>query len=306
MARQVTVYGILIASPADVVKERQAIPEVIHSWNAVNSRRYGVMLEPVLWETHASPEMGDRPQSIINRQLFKDCDILIGTFWTRLGTHTGKAESGTVEEIEEFRKVGKPVLLYFSSVPVVPDSVDAEQYKRLRDFKEKCRGEGIVFDYDSIGDLREKLPGHITKTIDSLKEGSPEVTVRAETGEDRTQYSALKMFKSQFETFLRRLEAEWNAERDSDPMKTDEGKYILDRACSEVIDFQAQIVSDEGTRISEILNEATRRLKAIQRHQTYMDGGKSFLEFWEEGTRIIDLLKSILGEISELLQKAIP
>jgi hypothetical protein len=30
-------------------------------------------------------------------------DILMGVFWTRLGTPTGKAPSGTVEEIEHFR-----------------------------------------------------------------------------------------------------------------------------------------------------------------------------------------------------------
>lgn len=302
MARQATVYRILIASPSDVVKERKAIPEVIHSWNAVNSRRYGIMLEPVLWETHASPEMGDRPQSIINRQLVEDCDVLIGTFWTRLGTHTGKAESGTLEEIEEFRKAGKPVLLYFSSVPVVLDSVDAEQYKKLREFKEQCQKEGLVFKYDDIGNLREQLQRHITSTIDSLEEASPEVTGKAEAGEASDQRSTLQMFKSQFESFLRRLEAEWNAERDSEPISADEGKYILEKACSEVIDFKAQIVSDEGTRISEILNEAAKRLKVIQRHQSYMDSGRSFLAFWEEGTKIIALLKTLPEEINNVLR----
>ncbi len=168
-SRQATVYSIFIASPSDVVGERQAIPEVIYYWNAVNSRRYGVMLEPILWETHVSPEMGDRPQSIINKQLVENSDILIGIFWTRLGTHTGSAESGTVEEIEEFLKAGKPVLLYFSSAPVVPGSVDDEQYKKLRDVKKKRRGEGIVADYKSIVELREQLQGHITLTIDSLQ-----------------------------------------------------------------------------------------------------------------------------------------
>lgn len=67
MPRQATVYRILIASPSDVVDERGAISEVIRSWNAANSLSYGVILEPVSWETHAIPEMGDRPQAIINK-----------------------------------------------------------------------------------------------------------------------------------------------------------------------------------------------------------------------------------------------
>ena len=283
------------------MNERRAIPEVIHSWNAANSLRYGAILEPVLWETHATPEMGDRPQAIINRQLVENCDILIGSFWTRLGTHTEKAESGTIEEIEQFRKAGKPVLLYFSSVPVVPDSVDTDQYKRLLEFKKQCQKEGLVSRYDSIGNLREQLQRHITSTIDSLHKASIEEPGNAAVDVETAQRSVVQMFKSQFESFLRRLEAEWNAERDSDPTNMDEGKYILEKACSEVLDFKAQIVGDEGTKLSEILNEAAKRLKTIQRHQLYIDGGRSFSEFWEEGNQIINLLKRVPEEINSIL-----
>lgn len=300
MPRQATVYRILIASPSDVVKERKAIPEVTHSWNAVNSLRYGIILEPVLWETHATPEMGDRPQAIINKQLVEDCDILVGTFWTRIGTRTGKFESGTIEEIEEFRKAGKPVLLYFSSVPVVPDSIDTDQYNRLLKFKEQCEKEGLVSTYESIGQLREQLQGHITSTINSLRKVSSEAVAEAEANEEEIQRSALEMFKSQFESFLRRLEAEWNAERDSDPINTDEGKYILEKTCSEVLDFKAQIVSDEESKVTEILDEVAKRLKAIQHHLVEMDGGRSFRAFWEEGNQIIDLLKRVPEEINNM------
>ena len=167
MPRPAIVYRILIASPSDTAEEREAIPEVIHDWNVANSLFRGIYLEPVLFETHARPQMGDRPQAIINRQLLRSCDILIGTFWTRLGTPTGKAESGTVEEIEEFRKASKPVLLYFSSVPLDPGSINVRQYNRLLKFKDKCEKEGLVFSYDSISNLREQLQKHITSTINA-------------------------------------------------------------------------------------------------------------------------------------------
>lgn len=169
MPRRAIVYRILVASPSDVIDERKAIIEVVQAWNAANSYYQGIYLEPVLWETHATPEMGDRPQAIISRQLVNTCDFLIGVFWTRLGTPTGKAESGTVEEIEEFRKAGKPVLLYFSSVPVVPGSVNVRQYKRLLKFRERCEKEGLVFSYKSINNLWEQLQRHITSTINSLQ-----------------------------------------------------------------------------------------------------------------------------------------
>lgn len=52
------------------------------------------MLLPVKWETHAIPQSGIRPQEAINRQLVNQCDVLLGMFWTKLGTSTGVAESG--------------------------------------------------------------------------------------------------------------------------------------------------------------------------------------------------------------------
>ena len=97
MSYQATTYRTLIASPGDVAAERAAIPEVIHAWNAEHSLDNKVVLLPVGWERDAVPEMGDRPQAIINKQLVESCDVLIGAFWTRIGTHTGVAESGTVE-----------------------------------------------------------------------------------------------------------------------------------------------------------------------------------------------------------------
>ncbi len=116
MAFGATAYEVMIASPGDVEKERQVVRAAVHEWNAVHSRDRAVVLLPVGWETHATPEMGDRPQAIINKQLLRDCDLLIAVFWTRLGTPTGVASSGTVEEIEEHLAADKPAMIYFSNV----------------------------------------------------------------------------------------------------------------------------------------------------------------------------------------------
>ena len=78
---------------------------------------------------------------------------------------------------------------------------------------------------------------------------------------------------------MRRLNAEWEAERDSDPMNTDDGKYILSRAADEIVHFKSMIVN-EDLGLADSLGEILKRLRSIQRHQTYMDGGVSFREFW--------------------------
>src|SRR5215469_2313665 len=94
-----TTYRVLIASPSDMPEERQIATEGINEWNALHASDEGVVLLPVKWETHAMPETGVRPQAAINRQLVAECDLLLGMFWSKLGTSTGVAESGTVEEI---------------------------------------------------------------------------------------------------------------------------------------------------------------------------------------------------------------
>ena len=91
--------------------------------------------------------MGGAPQSIIDKRIVKDADLLVGMFWTRLGTPTASYASGAVEEIEEHLKAGKPAMLYFSSAPAPLDSVDPAQYQALKAFKDSCRARGLFDDF---------------------------------------------------------------------------------------------------------------------------------------------------------------
>ncbi len=157
MSYSATVYKVMIASPSDVSAERSIIREVLSEWNVVNADIRKQVLLPVGWETHSVPEMGDRPQAIINKQILHDCDLLIGVFWTRIGTATGEYASGTVEEIEEHIKAERPAMLYFSSAPVMPDSVDSEQYRQLKEFRQSCQSRGLYEPYSDVQDFRSKF-----------------------------------------------------------------------------------------------------------------------------------------------------
>lgn len=147
----------MIASPNDVTNERQIIREVVHEWNDVNALVSKIMLEAVGWETHSSPELGTRAQELINVRILKNCDLLVGVFWTRVGTPTGKSISGTVEEIEEHLEAGKPAMIYFCSRPVAPDNLDPEQYQQLKEFKSKCKELGIIGTFDDTSELRSRF-----------------------------------------------------------------------------------------------------------------------------------------------------
>jgi hypothetical protein len=140
----------------------------INDWNAQHAAAEGIVLLPVKWETHARPESGVRPQGAINTQIVQTCDILIGMFWTKLGTDTGVAESGTVEEINQFVEQKKPALLYFSDRLTAPSAINLEQLRKLKDFKDTTYSQALVGSFCSVDELRTKLLRDLTGQVRTL------------------------------------------------------------------------------------------------------------------------------------------
>lgn len=165
MAYSATVISVMIASPGDVTEERNLIRDVIHEWNDLNSANTRCVLLPIGWESHSFPVLGGRAQEIINEQVLDKCDLLVAVFWTRLGTPTGDFDSGSVEEIQRHVDSGKPAMVYFSTAPVAPQSLDTKQYDALGKFREWCIGEGLVETYDNIAAFRDKFRRHLAMTV---------------------------------------------------------------------------------------------------------------------------------------------
>lgn len=166
-AYNAVVYRVVIGSPGDVAEERKIARDIVYSWNDHNSSRHNAVLLPVLWETHAVPELGDRPQAIINRQLIETSQILICIFWTRLGTPTGVAQSGTAEEILKFLDTDKPVLVYFCTRPI-PQTADMEQWAELQKFKSKIKKQGLIAEFETEQELKDNLAKHLTVVVENL------------------------------------------------------------------------------------------------------------------------------------------
>lgn len=140
---------------------REITVKTIQEWNDLNSPERKVVLLPLRWETHTAPEYGARPQEIINRQVVDHCDLVIGVFWTRIGSPTGVADSGTLEEIERVASKGHPAMLYFSQVKKDPNQIDLEQLAKLREFKGKTFPKALVESYNSQIEFRGKLAKQI-------------------------------------------------------------------------------------------------------------------------------------------------
>lgn len=204
MAFDAKIFKVLIASPGDVGEERNVIPEIINEWNAINASTSKVILMPIKWETHSAPLLGDRPQAIINKQLVKDCDILVGVFWTRIGTNTGVSISGTAEEIEQFVEMKKPVMLYFSQALVDPDKIDIGQFTILKNFKEKMRLQGLTEAYQNIPDFRQKFSRQLSINVSNIinsaiDTGKPEAELKTKIGKGKRKIDQKSTVKTVIE-----------------------------------------------------------------------------------------------------------
>ena len=135
MGFQANVLKVMIASPGDVAVECRIVTEELYRWNDANALSRELLLQPVKWETHSSPEMGAHPQHILNERLLLDADIVVGIFGTRIGIATTDFISGSVEEIKRHVAAGKLAMLYFSHVPVDPHSIDQKQWGGVTGFQ---------------------------------------------------------------------------------------------------------------------------------------------------------------------------
>jgi hypothetical protein len=214
MTRSAVILNVLIASPSDVSAERDAVESAIHEWNANHHERMGIMLHPVRWETHSYPASGDRPQAIINRQIVDSGDILIGVFGSRLGTPTGVAQSGTIEEIEKFRRVGKHVALYFS-IADIPQSADRDQLKALENYQRERQRDTLFGKFRTPEDLRRLVTQHLPKIVAEVCQRIGDVTPR--TGSSPTPRGTgpqVAFSQTTDDLSPKEIELLWNAAKD--------------------------------------------------------------------------------------------
>lgn len=169
MPKQGITYEILIASPSDVVEERDIVSACARDWNSAHSTS-GVHVRDVRWELDAIPSMGERGQAVINDQLVDNADILIGIFKARIGTPTGISASGTIEEIDRFIAAEKPVMLYFSTGPI-PNNHDPEQFRLLKDYKNQFASRGIYAEFIDENELRTKVSRNLAAMMLRLSAG---------------------------------------------------------------------------------------------------------------------------------------
>lgn len=291
---------IAVASPGDLRPEREAVLRVFANWNDNNQQ---ATLTAKMWE-FAVPELGGHPQKILNKRLLDSSDLLIAMFWSKLGTPTPTAPSGTVEEIREFieKKGAQRVMLYFCNRPV-PVDIDPTELMRLNAFKEEIRKEGLYQQFASVEEFERNLYPHLDVKVEEVL--SNEILLPIVPEPDNKPKSATEVYSDpqlrnpvDFGTSLESISRDF-AERMKvfqavDGIGNGTNKYY--RLGSHVYTSAAVCVdrfllhSAKGMRAQDVavLERLSTRLKRLA--SSIPAPGADFRQYWNDGSEIAEAL----------------
>jgi methyl-accepting chemotaxis protein len=123
---------------------------MIQSWNQRNGRSRALFFNMITWEDLVAPDIGDSPQDVINQQVGDDYDIFLGVMWSRFGTPTTTADSGTEEEFERAvlrHRAGEEIAVSFliKTADIPTKSLDGIQFSKVQDFRTKLTQMGCFY-----------------------------------------------------------------------------------------------------------------------------------------------------------------
>lgn len=179
MPRRETILTVFVASPGDVREEREVVEAVVRELNITFRNHLGVRVELIRWETDAVPGMGSDPQAVINDAIGEDYDVFLGILWTRFGTSTPRARSGTEEEFE--RAYGRwradeasvRIMLYFKETAIDPNAVDLQQLSAVRDFRSRVGQQGLYSTFKDKDEFATMLRIHLFKVVQKWTSNLP-------------------------------------------------------------------------------------------------------------------------------------
>ncbi|MDN6915103.1 DUF4062 domain-containing protein, partial [Klebsiella pneumoniae] len=146
--KTINLIKVFIASPGDIAEKRNEVEETIYRWNIENTDNTKVILMPIRWETNAIPTYinNSSGQSVINKQIVENSDILLAIFGHKLSSPVDNYRSGTIAEIDYFYKNSKgEVGVFFLDEPV--PQVLAEEYIEVKKYRDSLEDKGFYGTY---------------------------------------------------------------------------------------------------------------------------------------------------------------
>jgi hypothetical protein len=160
---------IFIASPGDALEERATAEQVVRSLSRSSESQGGPSVEPVLWEMDAAPGVGRPQQRVLDHVQLEAVEVFVGIFRSRLGTPTGRAASGTVEEFDlaysSWEQRSSPEILIYFFEGQQPEHVDRQQLDRLGRFRQSLEGRLLSWTYESTEGFSKLLSRHLDLVV---------------------------------------------------------------------------------------------------------------------------------------------
>ena len=144
-----TVIDIFISGPGDTSSYCSSVIHSVQSWNQRNGRERGIFFNCLSWEDLVPPGIGQSGQDVINQAVGDEYDIYLGMMWSRFGSPTDNAASGTEEEFDRAirrHKSGEPIRVsfLFCTADIPQEILDGFQYAKVQEFKQKAQASGCL------------------------------------------------------------------------------------------------------------------------------------------------------------------
>lgn len=308
MGKKKEIVNVIIASPSDLQEERDSIPALFNSWNSTKS---DILIEPIMWESGVVPAMGDHPQSIINDQIIDKGDLLVAMFWSKIGTPTPNAKSGTIDEIKEFisKKGGLRAMVYFCDRPLPhgPNEIDHKELQKLQEFRDEMTSQGLHRNYKTVSEFTGLLYRHLDAKVahfingelplpvDKNADSTEDTWYRADHPDARLQQpfdfgNSLPEIADGFSKKMDDFEQQDGAGNDK---FLDLGVHVY-MSVAQSIDYALVLNSDAVPRaFKPKFKKISSRLEKLSESKSIDE----FSKFWNEGRKISNDLNKLIQKI---------
>jgi hypothetical protein len=159
--------SLFLASPGGLDDYRTAARECAGALRRTLAASLGVELDLVGWED--LPPAYGRPQGVINPSV-DEANVLVAILGRRLGSPTGVAESGFVEEFERMAtraRAGEDVaiLTYMQELPPEELEDPGEKLRAVLAFRERLQGEVLFKQVRSVDHFATELTRDLTVLV---------------------------------------------------------------------------------------------------------------------------------------------
>lgn len=173
---------VFVGSPGEMTAHRGAVRRALERLND-DEVFEGLRLKYRDWRD-GSPGAG-RPQEVVFKEMGRP-DVFVGVFGHRIGSPTGRAPGGTVEEYEAANHLRRhtgdrpEILLYFQHVAAVPTRAEYEQLGAVVAFRDGVheRSEALAWDFADIEQLENDVRVHLRQAVRRLLRGDEERRAR--------------------------------------------------------------------------------------------------------------------------------